>query len=238
MRFYLNSIFFGLILIFTSCVEESEITFNEVEISPEGNSIVSINIPKAEGEGGISSKINTTLYNAISKSLSFGEEDEGSEKSLEDQIQNFNEEYFAFKKEFPESTQEWEAQIDGDLMYRSNEVISIALSSYINTGGAHGILTISFLNFDTETGLQLENEQLFNDMEAVKSIAQLHFNDFISENEKMVFELAQFSLPQNIGFEEEGIVMLYNVYEVAPYASGIIQFTIPYDEISSYLNYN
>ena len=70
MRFYLNSIFFGLILIFTSCVEESEITFNEVEISPEGNSIVSINIPKAEGEGGISSKINTTLYNAISKSLS------------------------------------------------------------------------------------------------------------------------------------------------------------------------
>ncbi len=42
-------------------------------------------------------------------------------------------------------------------MYQSSEVISVALTSYINTGGAHGVLTITFLNFDAETGFQISS---------------------------------------------------------------------------------
>jgi len=225
-------------LFFTSCETENKITFKEVEITVEGNSIVSINIPKAERVNIISDHINTTIYQAISQSLSFGEENVNSKKSLEEQILSFNNQYNSFKKDFPDSVQEWEAQIDGDLMYQSSEIISIALSSYLNTGGAHGILTIYFLNFDATTGLQIKNEMLFNDIEAIKPITESYFNDFIEENNSDVFEADKFSLPQNIGYEDEGIVMLYNVYEVAPYASGIIQFTIPYNEISTYLNYN
>jgi hypothetical protein len=238
MKFYLFSFLLGVFLILTSCVEESKITFNEIEISAEGNSIVSINIPKAEGDNIISDNINTTIYYTISQSLSFGEEHVNSEKSLEEQILEFNTEYNSFKKDFPNSAQEWEAQIDGDLMYQSEEIISIAISSYLDTGGAHGILTIRFLNFDPETGLKIENDKLFNDIKAIKSIAKSYFEEFIAENESEIFDTDEFLLAQNIGLEDEGVVILYNVYEVAPYATGIIQFTIPYNEISSYLNYN
>jgi len=238
MKFYLYTFFLGLFLIFTSCVTEEKITFKEVEITAEGNSIVSINIPKAEGNNIISNTINKTITHTISQSLNFGKENLNSKKSLEEQIQFFNNEFIAFKKDFPGSAQEWKAQIDGDLMYQSQEIISIAISSYLNTGGAHGILTISFLNFDSKTGLLLENDKLFNDIESVKSIAKPYFEDFIAENDSEIFNADEFLLPQNIGFEDEGIIMLYNGYEVAPYSTGIIQFTIPYNEISSYLNFN
>jgi len=238
MKFYFCALLLGLFLTFTSCVTDNEIIFKEVEITVEGNSIVSINIPKAQGDFIISDSINKTITHTISQSLNFGEENLNTKKSLEEQILAFNNEYTSFKKDFPDSAQEWEAQIDGDLMYQSSEIISIALSTYINTGGAHGILTIRFLNFDPGSGLKLENDKLFNDIEALGAIAKSYFNEFIEENDSVVFDPDKFSLPQNIGFEEEGIVMLYNTYEVAPYASGIIQFTIPYSEISSNLNYN
>jgi len=42
----------------------------------------------------------------------------------------------------------------------------------------------------------------------------------------------------NIGYTEEGIVLLYNTYEIAPYSTGIIEFTIPFDKVSSLLVFN
>ena len=44
-----------------------------------------------------------------------------------------------------------------------------------------------------------------------------------------------FNLPENITYNEEGIVLLYNAYEIAPYATGILEFEIPYSEIENYL---
>lgn len=45
-----------------------------------------------------------------------------------------------------------------------------------------------------------------------------------------------FQLPESIGFSDEGVIILYNPYEIASYSQGIIEFTIPYEEIESNLN--
>jgi hypothetical protein len=44
-----------------------------------------------------------------------------------------------------------------------------------------------------------------------------------------------FVLPENIGYNEEGLLLLYNTYEIASYAMGITEFTIPYSEINNLL---
>ena len=47
-----------------------------------------------------------------------------------------------------------------------------------------------------------------------------------------------FQLPETLGYSDEGLIVLYNPYEIASYSQGIIEFTIPYSEISSFLNIN
>jgi hypothetical protein len=42
----------------------------------------------------------------------------------------------------------------------------------------------------------------------------------------------QFFVPANYVFTRDGILFYYNPYEIAAYARGAIQFTIPYSELN------
>jgi hypothetical protein len=53
-----------------------------------------------------------------------------------------------------------------------------------------------------------------------------------------MFEKDHFYLPENIGFTEKGIKLLYNQYEVASYADGPIELTLPYKDIRKFLSGN
>ncbi|MDW5289107.1 DUF3298 and DUF4163 domain-containing protein [Formosa sp. PL04] len=225
------------LFILASCTEEKAITFSEESFSTPTNNIVDINIPKAEGESDIAKQINVTLEQRIAAALQFNQED-NTINALEDNINNFNSEYTDFKSQFPESAQEWEAQIDGEVMFQSPEIISISLTCYTNTGGAHGILVISFLNFDAQTGALIDNSQLFKNITEFTQVATPYFNDEIAEKKDMYLDPEKFVLPQNIGYSADGLILLYNTYEIAPYAAGITEFVIPFSVVNSYLKFN
>jgi hypothetical protein len=50
-----------------------------------------------------------------------------------------------------------------------------------------------------------------------------------------MFEENLFSLPENIGLTAEGIKLHYNQYEVASYADGPIELTLPFPEVKQFL---
>ena len=120
-------------------------------------------------------------------------------------------------------------------------MITIAVDSYTFSGGAHGNSTITLLNFDPNTGNLYQQDNLFN---STKDFIQLVESAFKSEiksknkNEEDYFFGQDFKLPENVGFSDEGVIFLYNTYELASYAQGITEFTIPYSEISKYLKIN
>lgn len=228
---------FCCLLFLLNCKEAIKTTFSDVTISTKNNDIVAINIPQAYGNETIITNINSEINKAVATALHIGEPDSIPSISTEESIISFNKEYQSFKTNFPESTQIWEAQIDGEILHQSPEIICIAITTYINTGGAHGNLNISFLNFNSETGHLIPNENLFKNMDTFKKIAKTYFNETIKDNDYL-FDSESFELPQNIAYNEDGIVLLYNTYEIAPYASGIIEFTIPFENISDILVFN
>ncbi|TYB78865.1 DUF3298 and DUF4163 domain-containing protein [Bizionia myxarmorum] len=228
----------SIVFVVFSCEEEeTKITFSEKKITTAQNKIVEINIPIAKGNETVANNINSSIEAAVINSINFDPDAPSKKQSISESIDSFNSEYTAFKTDFPESAMEWEAQIDGEIMYQSEAVISVALTTYSNTGGAHGNLIISFLNFDALTGQSLKNDQLFNDTKSFKSIANTYFNEKIAGKEEFYFEPENFVLPQNIGFNDTGVVLLYNNYEIAPYVTGLTEFTIPFDELVPYLNF-
>ena len=228
--FFLACCFF----LFQTCVEEKSVTFSETNITTKNNSLVEVNIPKALGDKTITDRINSEIAFVIMSALHIGDPDHVTSKSIEESIDSFNNEYNAFISDFPETQQVWEAQIDGEVIFQSADIITVSLTSYVNTGGAHGILQITLLNFDAQSGKRLSNTDLVNDMEGFKTAIKPYFDNAI-EDKNTLFEPDNFTLPANMGYSEEGLLMLYNVYEIAPYSSGIIDFTVPFENVDGFL---
>ncbi|MDG1730820.1 MAG: DUF3298 and DUF4163 domain-containing protein [Algibacter sp.] len=224
-------------LVLFNCKKEQDTSFSDINMTIENNSIVAINIPEAGGNNMVASQINSDIQKTIISALHIGNPDEITSSSVEESITLFNAESEKFKTDFPELANSWEAQIDGEVMYQSPELISIAITSYTNTGGAHGSLNISFLNFNSETGERIQNRQLFNNLEAFKIVAERFFKRAVKDK-SLLLDNKLFELPKNIGYSEDGLILLYNTYEIAPYSTGIIEFSIPFKDIRSYLIFN
>jgi hypothetical protein len=211
--------------------------FSDVTITSENNAIVTVNIPKAIGNTLADNRINSEISQVIISALHIGNRDNITSKSVKESITNFNTEYESFLKIFPESEAIWEAQIDGEIMYQSPEIISIALTTFTNTGGATGILNISFLNFDSETGKRLENNQLINNLKDFKVKAEPYFKHAIEDIDALL-DSEQFKLPVNIGYSDDGIILLYNIQDIAPYFDDVLEFAIPFEDVKDLLNYH
>jgi hypothetical protein len=224
-----------------SCKEAIKIDFFEENIETSQDADISINFPKAEGSKVVSELINNTIQNYIVSQTNLGE-DSLTNLSINDAVVRFNTEFKTFKIDFPDSSQKWEAFIDGEVTYRSPEVISMAINSYLDTGGAHGNTTIKFFNFNPQTGELYSKTDLINDIEALSDVISNRLKKEVQSNsdEPMqdFFFGKDFQLPESIGFSDEGLIILYNPYEIASYSQGIIEFTISYTEVRSFLNIN
>jgi hypothetical protein len=225
-------LFLCLTLLF-SCAVTAPIIFSEVNELYENNAVVELNIPKAEGNTEQSKAINKVIENHIANMLVFLEEPSDT-LQLSYAINKFDSEFKRFKEEFEESSMVWDASFDGEVTYQSSELISIAINGYVNSGGAHGNSNVTFFNFDA-SGKRLSFNDIFENQDALTSLVNSYFEAETEGSNINYFFGEEFHLPANIGFNDEGVIFFYNVYEIASYADGITEFTIPFDEIDSYL---
>lgn len=230
---------FVLIFVAFGCSEEQNIEFKEYNDLKENNAVVEINIPVAQGNSVSSLTINDRISNEIIEALDFSENDQPP-VTVDEAISNFDDEYAKIKSDFPDSKMIWEATFDGEVTYQSSEVITIALSSYLNTGGAHGTAMIKMLNFDTKSGAEISFDSMILNMEDFQKLVETHFKKAISQKKnadfKDYFWDKGFSLPENMGLSEEGLICFYNVYEIAPYSEGATEFVIPFEDLENYLS--
>lgn len=227
----------AIFIIYASCNKELKTTFSDITISTDNNTLVEVNITKADGNNSIADNINSEIQKLVIATLHIGNPNNITSKSIEESIDVFNKEYTDFTVDFPDTVPKWEAQIDGEVIFQSHEIISLALTSYVFTGGAHGSLHISFKNFNAQTGHLLNNDALFSDVKGFKTLAKTYFDKAIKDKNTL-FEPTKFQLPENICYGEEGVVLLYNTYEIAPYSTGIIEFEIPFEVAKPFLVFN
>ena len=231
-----------LLLLFTyslvfSCLETTTtpVIFSETNALFEDNAVVELNIPKAEGNSEQSIAINKVIENHIANMLVFLDEPSDTLR-LNYAIKAFDLEYKSFKEGFGEGNMVWDASFDGEVTYQSPILISIAINSYVNSGGAHGNSNVTFYNFDAN-GNVLKFDDLFENKERLTSIAKTYFEEETRGSDINYFSGEEFYLPANIGFNDDGVIFFYNVYEIASYADGITEFTIPFQELETNLKF-
>lgn len=239
-----NVLYYSLIfLLLFNCQDETALEFEPSTFENQscvGCPEISIQIPKALGSAKISKTINTALEEELISLLSFDEEIEIS--TLNDALKSFENGYLELKQQFNDEPTGWEAKIEGTISYEDANYITISLDSYIFTGGAHGYSSNRFLNFNKQKGIELNNEDLFKNVKNFSDFAEIAFRkkENIPTNQSinysgLMFEQDRFYLPENIGFTDDGLKLLYNVYEVASFADGNIEMVLPYSEIKAFL---
>ncbi|MCB0446840.1 MAG: DUF4163 domain-containing protein [Gelidibacter sp.] len=230
---------FSIVLL--ACNEDVKLTFEEQHVEQNDGAIVAINYPKAKDDNDIAVKINKHIEHFLANEINLGQ-DEVKGISLKDAIKNFNNEYKLFKHDFADTSQQWEVSIESEITYENEHLICVAVNSYLDTGGAHGNEHVSFLVFDKQTGNRLKPSDFIKDAEGFATLAEPYFKNetkplTIDEDIEDYFFGEGFQLPENIGFSENGVILLYNVYEIASYTQGVTEFTIPYDKAKPFLKF-
>jgi len=127
-------------------------------------------------------------------------------------------------------------------IYFSFEVTEVYSEKYLKileqnqksyTGGAHGNYNKQYTLYDTRRGDLINYSDIF-DYEELNRIGEEYFlrqfgiqkTDEL-EDSGYKFEKNKFYLPNNFTIEEENLRFIYNPYEIASYAEGIIEIEIP-----------
>ncbi len=162
--------------------------------------------------------------------------------TLDDAIQNFITNYRVYRSDFPDAIPGYEVSSKSSLSYESEHLLCIGFENYTYWGGAHGYGSTTFLNFDKETGTHLKNEELFKTNSGFEKLAEERFRkQYHIDAEKNLSETGyfftdnKFVLPENIGFKDNQLILLYNPYEVASYAEGQLILKFDLEDVKEYL---
>lgn len=204
---------------------------------------VDLNYLIADGNPAIATKINEHNTQHIIEIFN-SSEDKPESISVENAVQNFLDDYFDFKDEFPEAPGGYEADLSQKLISKSDSIFTIETIFYIFRGGAHGYGATRYQNFDAKTGKFLTQDDLIKDIEDFKKFVEKKFRkkykikpDANINSPGFFFENDTFALPENIAVTANEVFLVYNRYEAASYAQGELKFVFPKKEVQQFLNY-
>ena len=130
----------------------------------------------------------------------------------------------------------YDAFMQFEISYNANCYLSSFNDRYQYTGGAHGSTIRASDTFSLETGRLLPLSHYFRSgsnyrgfllgqilMQADENMQQqpIYFEDYRNL-------IVQHFNPASYYLSNDGLVIYYQQYEIAPYATGIVEFTIPF----------
>ncbi|EST10908.1 DUF3298 and DUF4163 domain-containing protein [Sporolactobacillus laevolacticus] len=118
--------------------------------------------------------------------------------------------------------------------YNKDCLLSVSFLDESYTGGAHGMHYEKVYNYDTRSGRQFQLKDIIRDKKELKKVnAYLkkqmielknagRYDFFLDAFKSVDLGKGQFY------FYDDGIVIVFQEYEVAPYSNGIIHLKVPY----------
>lgn len=213
---------------------------NFSEKSAEYNYEVNADYPEFSGleNADAQNKINQDAKNIVTTAI---------DKFKEDSKTNCNFSNLPGPK--PEWVCEMDVAFDG-FNFVNNKILSAKIEFYYFTGGAHGATTFEFLNYNTTTGEQINWQDVFKkDSDYLKIISDYSKNNLDQqllkpdEPQSDSGWIEQGTAPTNdnyntnVGFNKDGVVVIFQQYQVAAYAAGPQEVTVPYSQLVSIMTF-
>lgn len=163
-------------------------------------------------------------------------------KEILKQIQGFVEEFRADAKELHASFPEM--KLDLEINFNTEEykdILSIVFTRFVDLGGAHPNTYISSIVWDTKTQKQMTIKDLQKkNKNILKELSRISYEKIIADERLKDQQLEDYVKRgteaieenfKNFAFTKEGLKIYFERYQVAPYAYGDFDVTIPYASI-------
>lgn len=182
--------------------------------------------------------VNSTLYKDLAELkypvISGMEEDKVKKKIntiFKQYIESSYEEWKENKKQAEEHDFRSDYQTDYEVKYNTYPKLSVLTSNYIYSGGAHGNTTVESFNFDLEKGKRIYLTSILTEEEQLKAVQHYVWEYAIERPDVFYPDLKKedIQLSDNTAFyfTDNGITLVFQQYEIAPYVSGNQEITIP-----------
>lgn len=151
-------------------------------------------------------------------------------------IANFDD--FIKMDEYPRA---WYSELNAKVIQNTKDYLALSIDLNNYTGGAHGNYSTLYLNYDLSKNDTLSlndiipqakysqltkvGEEIFRKQEGLTTNQSLSDSYFFEDN--------LFHLNTNFTLTSKGLLFLYNIYEIKPYAAGSTELLIPYQLIDS-----
>jgi len=152
--------------------------------------------------------------------------------NFKNQLQTESEEYLQSAKNEEWEIRKYKASTYYIVHYQKDDLLSLSVFYYRYTLGAHGHTLQRAYNFNLENGEEILLGDILKGKKDYVDIINQEIRRQIELNPQEYF--SEWSVFQSISEEqpfyliEDGIVVYFGLYEIAPYASGIRYFQIPY----------
>lgn len=124
--------------------------------------------------------------------------------------------------------------VNYDVKMLNKNTFSIVQQGYMYTGGAHGITTTLAKTFNLKTGAQYSLADLFDKDNYVQELNVIIRKEIINRGKQNVYHFNGLQNDQQFFVTKEGLFILFQQYEIAPYSEGIINFFIPYSQLNGF----
>jgi len=222
----------------TYALDLQEYSEREADCSGEECTEVKIVLPFLKGgDTLIAAEVNEKIedqYRQLIKSRLPEPRSTGPWESL---TASFIEGYELFKMEFPDDPTSWYLYLEGDeSIIVADTVFTVIVNDSEFMGGAHGNTATLIQSYSLKDGMRIDFSERYG--ARLKEVAEKKFRTHhgISASESLneagfIFPEEGFILPDNMGYTDKGLTLIYNPYEVAPYSTGTTELVIPISEL-------
>ncbi|HLP04642.1 MAG TPA: RsiV family protein [Paludibacter sp.] len=142
-----------------------------------------------------------------------------------------------------------EHTLSGFSLLSDKNIYVYGIERYVYMGGAHGLETRNYFNFNLKTGALITEKDLFKDgymaalSELIKQRIVEESKDSAEKEPILDLEDTDYwtdSIKPNGNFyiTDEGINYVFNPYQIAPYSLGETEVTLPFDRLKNILKVN
>ncbi|NHQ60742.1 DUF3298 and DUF4163 domain-containing protein [Chlorobium sp. BLA1] len=195
--------------------------------------------------GANADSINLKVHSYIADSTGLRlDEAKGGAHSIEALSEAFLRGYEAFRIERASGEIPWQFDLNGAVLLNRSGILTLDITFYSFTGGAHGMSHTEYLVFDTNSGRRMGladvflpgyevrlNELVDGRFRQLKGLSKTDPLD--GEEGGLVENVIRFN--KNFAVTDKGVLFLYNVYEIAPYVNGSTELSLTWRDLKPLL---
>ena len=176
------------------------------------------------------------------------------EQAVDNYLTNYTEEYTSLSNSYYEDkarlgandTPQWywyNMSNSNKILFQNDSLLAYAVEFSDYTGGAHGSYRVTYTNIDLNDLVTLSEEDIFKP-DYYKPLTDKIVNALMKKFDAPVpdsllmhgfFTVEDIVPNNNFWLDDKGIHYAYNQYEIAPYAMGVIEVSVPYSDLQDIL---